>query len=1102
MKSFSKELLKQLTDNNTIEKALNIYKSGFIKEIIIDPFYKNEVNSEDLIKAEGKISDENGFVFQNDYKSSFVFTVENGHFRIGRLYCNCTKFLNGKTTCEHLAAIIKQTVDEFVCGDNDEEVLKSKNIFIKEPPSANIDELIKLFPNNAVNCRLVPIELEVIFEYFSHRYTLESYLSVSFLIGVEGEKKYKITNIPKFIEAKLERGKFQFGKNLTYDENIHYFNEQDEKIIEFIQDTYNLLNDSKPAYSYGHIKWTDVHSKNALFLKGDNLIKFLKIFENKRISLNIGESKKHPKILFRDLPLNFFIEKIEDSYYVRLTESFMLLDKNNRVFFYDENIYILSKSQSKVLKALLFPMSQGEPSFRVKKEDRKKFLNKVFPQISSNFNTKTSGMDDEIIKEELIMKSFLDKNKDGIEISLQYNYGENTINPLSKDESEIFILRDTISEKSVEDELILLGFSIDEKNEVYTLNNPEKIYQFIEYGLSSLFEKTEVFYSEDFKKIKLYKNVNISSYVKINKENLIDIDFSLDGISSDEIANILKSLKEEKKYHRLKDGSILNIESDELKEFSTMLDSLDISAKDLNKGSAILDKAKALYLDSRIENSKNNFFKKSDAFKKFIDDINDLKSKDFNISESMKGILRNYQQVGCRWLCAMHSIGLGGILADEMGLGKTVQSIAFMECCKDLDSNFLIICPSSVVYNWKSEIERFSKDLSVLIIDGVKSKREQLIESIRDYDVIITSYPIMRNDYVLYEDICFNSIIIDEAQNIKNHNSQNAFSVKNLNSKSKFALTGTPLENSLGELWSIFDFILPSYLGKYISFKNKYEIPIVTDKKEDVLNDLVAKINPFMTRRLKKDVITELPEKIESNFIVELSKDQKTLYAAYVRSIRNEIDDTIKQVGIRKSQIKILAGLTRLRQLCCDPSTFISDYNGENNKMEALIDLIEDNIGSDHKILVFSQFTTVLKNISLRLSENKISHKYLDGSTKSSERLQLVNDFNNGSDKVFLISLKAGGTGLNLTGADVVIHYDPWWNPSVENQATDRAHRIGQQNTVQVVKIIAKDTIEEKILKLQEQKKDMIENILTKGLTEGKMLSSLSEDEIRELFAV
>lgn len=1104
MKNLSEDIMKRLADSSTIAKAKKFCSNGSVKKIEIDPFFGEAENGESIFKVNGEVFDKEGFIFQNTYTPSFIYMMDNEHIKLGNFSCNCSKFNEvrfNKRACSHLGAIIKFTIDSFIeNSDKDKEALKSLNIFVKEAPSIDIDKLIKLIPEDVEKSRLIPLELEVMFEHNFSSFRGNS-MKVNFSIGIRGERKYKISNIPNFIDALVKDEPFKFGKNFTYDKNIHYFDEDDEKILDYLIGMYFSINNSISGYYIN--RWSDIHSNNALDLKKENLIRFLELFKDKRIGLELRGQILNPQIKFCDLPINFIVDKEQNGYSISLKEGVLSLDNSDRVFFCEGHVYIISSKKSKIFKAFASFMEEKKPYFRVSNEDKAKFLNKVLPEMNSNFNIVTNNMDDEIVKEALIIKAYLDKNESGdIEVKIQYSYGDYEINPLSKKNLNIFLLRDVSSEKSIETELCSLGFIPCEKSERYVLSNISKIYTFLDYGLPSLLKKGEVFYSEDFKKIRLYRNVKISSYVKLNDRNLIDIDFALEDISNDEIYDILSSLKENKKYHRLKDGSILNIQNDEIKEFSNLMDSLDVEFKDLNKGKVALSKAKAFYLENRIEDSNINFVQRGDTFNKFLEDVKTLKSKEFDISLQMKEILRNYQEIGYKWMCAMHFVSLGGVLADEMGLGKTIQSIAFMESCKKVENPFLIICPSSLIYNWKSEIEKFSKELTSLIVDGTKAKRKQLLDNIKDYDVIITSYPLMRNDYEIYQKFDFNSIIIDEAQNIKNHHSQNAFSVKNLNSKSKFALTGTPLENSLGELWSIFDFILPSYLGKYANFKNKYEIPIITNKAEGLLKDLISKITPFVLRRLKKDVLLELPPKIETNFIVDLSKDQKKLYISYVKKIKEDIDDTIEKVGIKKSQIKILAGLTRLRQLCCDPSTFIEDYKGDNNKMDALIELIEDNIESKHKILIFSQFTSVLKNISKILLKNKVSHKYLDGSTKPEERLKLVEDFNSGSDMVFLISLKAGGVGLNLIGADVVIHYDPWWNPSVENQATDRAHRIGQENVVQVMKIIAKNTIEEKILKLQEKKREMIENVLDSSLIEGKMLSSLSEEELKDLFTL
>ncbi len=343
-------------------------------------------------------------------------------------------------------------------------------------------------------------------------------------------------------------------------------------------------------------------------------------------------------------------------------------------------------------------------------------------------------------------------------------------------------------------------------------------------------------------------------------------------------------------------------------------------------------------------------------------------------------------------------------------------------------------------------------------------------------------------------------MFLDEAQNIKNPQSLNAQSVKSIKANNYFALTGTPVENSLTELWSIFDFIMPGYLLNYRRFYAKYEYPIVKDKNEEALKELNNHIKPFILRRLKKHVTKELPSKIEHNIVVNMTEEQKKVYASFAESAKEEFYKEIKEKGFNKSKIKILSIITRLRQICCDPSTFIENYEGSNGKIETLLDIINSSINEGHKILLFSQFTSVLKNIAEVFKVNNINYLYLDGSTKANVRGSLVKDFNNGNGDIFLISLKAGGTGLNLTSADIVIHFDPWWNPAVEDQASDRAHRIGQKKTVEVIRLIAKGTIEEKIYKIQQKKKEIIDKVIDKNIDEEVLLSSMEEDEIQELF--
>ncbi len=473
------------------------------------------------------------------------------------------------------------------------------------------------------------------------------------------------------------------------------------------------------------------------------------------------------------------------------------------------------------------------------------------------------------------------------------------------------------------------------------------------------------------------------------------------------------------------------------------------------------------------------------------------------VPDNIQAQLRPYQVTGYKWLRTLGINELGGILADDMGLGKTLQSIVFIASIlkeskekNEPNPHFLIVCPTSLIYNWLDEIENFAPFISANVVNGAPQERKTIIEKYEDYDVLVTSYPLIRRDISIYENINFNTVFIDEAQFIKNDSSLNAKSVKRLRAKHRFALTGTPIENSLSELWSIFDFIMPGYLFSHMKFVEYYEKPILKDDKE-ALDELHQHISPFILRRMKRDVLTELPDKYESKMLTELSEEQRKIYLSYLENIRNEIHTELSEGGLDKSRMKILAALTRLRQICCHPSTFLENYQGGSGKLDLLMELIPEAIANDHRILVFSQFTSMLRIIEDELKDMNICYFYLEGSTPTGERNDYVKRFNNGEGKVFLISLKAGGTGLNLIGADTVIHYDPWWNPAVEEQATDRVYRIGQQNKVHVLKLITKGTIEEKIFKLQRKKKELSDSIIS---SKEVFINSLSRDELEELF--
>ena len=476
-----------------------------------------------------------------------------------------------------------------------------------------------------------------------------------------------------------------------------------------------------------------------------------------------------------------------------------------------------------------------------------------------------------------------------------------------------------------------------------------------------------------------------------------------------------------------------------------------------------------------------------------------VEDSDFAVPSCLQTVLRGYQKLGFRWLRTLDSYGFGGILADDMGLGKTVQMIALFvdEYASGKDAGTkersLIVCPASLVYNWENEFQKFAPMLKVQAVAGTAQEREEVFASLDEGgQVLITSYDLLKRDMKHYESMSFRFQVIDEAQYIKNAATQSARAVKAIRARTRFALTGTPIENRLGELWSIFDYLMPGFLFTYAHFKKIYESPIVRESDPEAVSNLKRLIGPFVLRRVKKDVLKELPDKLETAVYSRLQGQQKELYTANAAKLKEELESGGDAV-YEKGKIQILAELTRLRQICCDPALCYENYRGGSAKLETCMDLIRNGVNGGHKILLFSQFTSMLRIIEKRLSQEEIACYTLTGSTPKEERLRMVDSFHTDPVPVFLISLKAGGTGLNLTAADMVIHYDPWWNVAAQNQATDRAHRIGQEKQVSVFKLITKGTIEENIMVLQESKKNLADQIIAEGAVS---LSSLTREDL------
>lgn len=574
---------------------------------------------------------------------------------------------------------------------------------------------------------------------------------------------------------------------------------------------------------------------------------------------------------------------------------------------------------------------------------------------------------------------------------------------------------------------------------------------------------------------------NITLDISQSRNGYMSMKLNIEGVDSNEYREIFSSYKNNNRLYRMKNGAYLDLKDNDLEQAFKLIDILNIYNDFDNMK---IPNNKAIYLEKLIEDEDLSFVNGSKYVSNVIKKFDKVKSKNYEIPKDLNATLRDYQVSGFEFFKTLSDYQFGGILADEMGLGKTIQTIAFLLSNKDKKS--IVITPTALIYNWKNELEKFAPTLKVGLLHAAKSEREKILDNIDNYDVILTTYTTYKNDIDKYKNINFDYCIIDEAQNIKNPDAIITKAIKNVNAKVRFALTGTPIENNLMELWSIFDFIMPGYLYNKSKFKSIF---VNNDKNIIELKNL---IKPFILRRTKKEVITELPDKIEQKIIIDLEKEHKRAYKGYVNLITRKIKEN------NQDNITVFSYLTKLRQLCLSPELMVKNYQGKNSKLDVLINIINDS--SDEKILVFSQFTKVLEVIGKRLNEENISYSYLDGKTSAKDRVKLVEEFNTNNNKAFLISLKAGGTGLNLTSANIVVHFDPWWNPAVEDQASDRAHRIGQKNVVNVIKLIAKGTAEERVINLQETKKELIEDVINGNLDNSSTLKNLSKDDIIDLF--
>ncbi|WP_010096321.1 DEAD/DEAH box helicase [Ornithinibacillus scapharcae] len=1000
--------------------------------------------------------------------------------------CSCPTLSSFQKECQHIAAVLMAWQQQLKHEQADEAV------DFGQPNGDLSDGILELFGTS------VPTPKSGQQRHFENRVVLKSSFRCIVVTNELGNAMFgiemriaaqKIENIRDFLTHVSEGTSFHITDKITYNPNEYCFDHDSDAVI---QQLIRVIEDEK-MYN-GSIMENDQIDKAILPIPASFWKKIEPLLVRApQASLQYG-GVNYPVFQVTDelLPLQFVFTSSEDNGYQLVINGLKdtLILKEYDTVLADGKVVVVNRGDAERLFELKRMIhASGTNILPIPAHQLKYYMENLMPALRKLGEVHISSeLTAEIQKTPLQAKLYLDRVKNRLLAGLEFHYRNVIINPLDLDRpmEGTVIIRDMEKEEEI---LQLMKESMfNETDSGYYIQNEELEYNFLHHELPKLQKLVQV-YATTAVRLRILPKTTIPK-IKVRhyreKNHFLEFTFKIDGIPEEEIKDVLAALEEKRKYYRLRDGALFSLETKEMEEIKRFLHSVPIEPDEWERFEVPI--VEGLRLLNSIESSEAVSLEES--FRKFLADIQHPERLSFDVPTQLEEVLHNYQKHGFKWMKGLASYGFGGILADDMGLGKTVQSIAFilseLPTIRQSRKTALIVCPSSVTYNWQSEMMKFAPDIQMLIMDGVKAEREKLQSNIEDIDVLITSYPLLRSDARWYEKQDFHVIFFDEAQVFKNPLTQTARVVKKLQANHRFALTGTPMENALEELWSIFHVVFPElFLGlrEYSELTNK---------------QIARRIRPFMLRRVKEDVLGELPEKREVIDSTELLTEQKKLYASYLAKLRHKTLRHLDKDTIRKNRIRVLAGLTRLRQICCHPALFVDNYEGSSAKFEQLLRIVEDARLSGRRLLIFSQFTKMLHLIGQELTSQGITHFYLDGQTPSEERVELCDRFNTGERDIFLISLKAGGTGLNLTGADTVIFYDSWWNPVVEEQAADRAHRMGQKKNVQVIKLVAKGTIEEKMNQLQDRKRHLIEEVID---PKDVKTITLTEEDIQDLLS-
>ena len=997
--------------------------------------------------------------------------------------CNCPAHAKYPGACKHVVATL------LFIADYQQRADALENLGWEDQTAYKIIEYFRKREYRKLTPQYFHLALQV-----TVNEPLKSRQSKAFVGLYAGSSKmYKVSNTKKFIQDYYNHKEIRLGKEFRYIPEECQFEPTSAAVLAYLTEIYEIQE------TLGKTYYSNLFNRQELVVSQNMLCKLLRLAEGLHCDIILRDKKmENMEIMCSNPKLSMELQMEDEvlSLHDMGQEPIISICEDGSILCYQGCIYLPDMEFLANLRPFfttLFGKKQSELEFRG--ENMGSFIEKVLPVIKKTMNIQVpEKIKDHYIVEQLqpILYFDIDRSRQRpvLVARMIFAYGEHEVNPLQDEQKGSYIL---VRDREEEEQLLRLMYDkhFSVRREQFVLTKEDEIFQLMTEGMQDLCRQFEVFYSKEYKANSIKKVGMLSAGIRLNTDiNLLEMDVDYGHIPKEELRDFFRSIKLKKKYYRLKSGAFVNLMTED-KQIDELRDLLSIGEVTEDNKIAFSQTA-VMEVDELLPHTQR--ITRDAGYKQLLEDLKNPDKTNWELPNGMEDILRPYQITGYRWLCSLAHYGMGGILADDMGLGKTLQTITYV--LANPGTRTLIVCPTSLAYNWQDEFSKFAPQIATQIISGTPQERADLMQQSTDVPVWITTYPLIRKDVDLYKAQIFDACFIDEAQFIKNPTSLGAKAVKAVQAKHRFALTGTPIENTLSELWSIFDFVMPGFFGRYRQFEECYEKPILRDHDSVQMQKLRRKIRPFVLRRMKKEVLTELPDKIETRRMAEMGAKQRKIYESYLARIQMELagDEENTPGGNR---MQVLAALTRLRQICCHPATFASNYHGGSGKLDLLMEQLPDILEGGHSVIVFSQFTSMLSIIAHELKQRNIPFFYLAGSTSAQERKREVKEFNRGEVKVFLISLKAGGTGLNLTGADTVIHFDPWWNPAVEDQATDRAYRIGQKKKVQVIKYVMKDSIEEKIYELQKRKKQLSDQLIQAG---ESFVTQLTMEEIKELF--